>query len=120
MVARNINTVPLIAINRIVDYVVRAAIGVDKADSVSTVGIDQVVDDEGSRIVTGDLDATVATTVAVAKDPIKLDMDTAVAVIAAHHSDRLCTRTGNRQTAYGNEVGSSDPDGELVGALWAR
>ena len=49
-----------VLMDAVLNDVVRAAVGIDKSNPVSAVGVNQIVDDEGIGISPGDGDAAVA------------------------------------------------------------
>ncbi len=83
MIARDVDAVPLIAVDRIVDDVMRSAVGVDEADAVTTVGMNQVIDDQGAGIAAIDRNPAVARAAAIVENSIELDVNILVLVVTA-------------------------------------
>src|SRR4029077_17557822 len=81
MVPGHIDTVPLVAEDRIVDEVVRSAVGIAETHSVTAVAIYEIVDDQRARIPTGNRDTAVARTAAVAKNPVQLNVNVLILIV---------------------------------------
>ena len=96
VIARDVDAVPLVAVDRVVDDVMRSAVGVDEADAVSAVGMNQIVDDQRARVAAGYRDAAVARTASVAEDSIELDMDVLILIVAAEQGYRLAASSADR------------------------
>ena len=104
MVARDLDTIPLIPVNRVVDDVMRAAVGVDEGNGITAVTIKKIIDNQSTWIATGDRDAAVARAAAIRKDPIELDVNVLILIVAAEQRYRLSSGAGKSQTADGDEL----------------
>jgi len=113
MVARDINAVPLIAIDRVVDDVMRSAVGVDQGDTVTTVGVNQIIDDQSAWVTARDSDAAVARTAAVAEYSIELDVDVPVLIVAAEQGNSLAAGSGDGEASDRDELGLLKADGMI-------
>ena len=120
VISRHLNTVPLIPRDCVVNDVVGPAVGVLEGNGIATVGINQIIDDQTSRIAAGYGDAAVARATSVTKDAIEFDVDFLIAVVTAHQRNRLTPCSSNSQPAYGYEFGLLDPDRPLLGTLRTR
>ena len=116
VVARDIDAVPLIAIDRVVDQVMRSAVGVDKVQSISPVGINQIIDNQSSGVAAIDCNAAVTRAAAVGENAIELDVDILILIVAAEQRDRLAAGAGNRQAADRDELGLLETNGIIPGA----
>lgn len=120
VISCHVDGVPLIVVNRVVDDIVRPPIGVLEGDTVSAVGVDQIVDDERAWITAGDRDTAVARVATVAKDAVEFDVDVLIAVVTPHQRDRLTAGSSNRQTTYCYEFGLLDPNRPSLRTLRTR
>ena len=117
MIARDVDAIPLIAVDRVVDDVMRPAVSVDEADAATAVRINQIIDDQRAGVAAINRDTTITRAAAVTKYSIELDMYTNVTVVTAHHRDRLSASASNRQSTYRDELGLLDTNGKFIGAL---
>ena len=93
-----------IAIDSVVDDVMRPAVGVDETNAVAPVGVNQIVNDQRAGVAAINRDATVAGVAPIAKDTIEFDVDILILIVATEQRDRLTAGTGNRQAADGYEL----------------
>ena len=81
--ARDADPVPGVAVDRVVDDVVRAAVGAERDQTVPAVAVDEGVGDERVGVTAADRDSPVAGPAAVADDAQPLEVDRQVLVVPA-------------------------------------
>ena len=120
VISRHLNTVPLITVYRVVNDIVGPAVGVLEGNGIAAVGINQIIDDQSSRITARDGYAAVARATSVTKNTIEFDVDFLIAVVTAHQRNRLTACSSNSQTTYRYEFRLLDPDRPSLRALRTR